>query len=377
MQAILHQYHQYLMQQNYFQDLLVIELASVLAGPAVGMFFAELGARVIKIENKRTGGDVTRNWKGPKEEAEAPFSAYYASVNWGKESRLVDLTEEAAQREIAGLIRSADIVISNFKPASARRLGMAYEQLSDANPRLIYAELTAYGEATARPAFDVILQAEAGFMFMTGMPGGAPVKMPVALIDLLAAHQLKEGILLALLERESSGQGGLVRTSLLASAVAALANQAANWLMGGHIPQRMGSAHPNIAPYGDVFDTLDEKPLVIAAGTEQQFRALCRQLELEGLASQTDFATNAARVRRRASLYRHLAPAFRQRKRSEWLELLGAQGIPVGAIRNMQEVFEWPQARNMILEGALPDGRASRVVRTVAFEWLKRAKNTK
>jgi len=199
----------------------------------------------------------------------------------------------------------------------------------------------------------------------------------VALIDLLAAHQLKEGILLALLERERSGQGSLVCTSLLESAVAALANQAANWLMGQHIPQRMGSAHPNIAPYGDVFDTLDEKPLVIAAGTEQQFRALCRQLELEGLATQTGFATNAARVRHRTSLYRHLAPAFRQRKRSEWLELLGTQGIPVGAIRDMQEVFEWPQARNMILEGTLPDGRASRVVRTVAFEWLKRAKNTK
>jgi len=265
------------------------------------------------------------------------------------------------------MVRTADVVISNFKPASAKKLGMDAARLRQLNPRLIYAQLHAFGEEEALPAFDVVLQAEAGFLYMSGEPGRSPSKMPVALIDLLAAHQLKEGLLLALLHRERTGKGSTVSTSLLEAAVASLANQATNWLMEGHIPQPMGSQHPNIAPYGDVFLTADDKPVVIAAGTEQQFVRLCEQLGLPDLPADERFFQNARRVQQREALRAELAPAFKRLDRATLIKKLGEAGVPVGSIRNMKEVFDRPQAQRMVLEEPLPDGRMSRRVATVAF----------
>ena len=263
-----------------FKNLKVVELASVLAGPAVGMFFAELGAEVIKIENATTGGDVTRKWKLPTESPNASQSAYYSSVNWNKQTIFADLTTETDQTKIHDLIKTADIIISNFNHQSAQKLKMDYDTLQKINPKLIFAQLTAYGENDDTPAFDVVLQAEAGFMYMNGEAEREAVKMPVALIDLLAAHQLKEGILVALLQRQQTGKGSFVTASLVESAISSLANQATNWLMGNHIPQRMGTMHPNIAPYGDVFYTADDKPIVLAVGTERQFENLCAVLNI-------------------------------------------------------------------------------------------------
>jgi len=354
---------------SFFEGLKVLELASVLAGPAVGMFFAELGAEVTKIENARTGGDITRGWKLPGEPAASAYSAYYCSVNYRKNVRLLDLSLPAAQEEVQELAREADVVVSNFKEASAKKLSIDYKSLHALNPKLIYAQLYAFGQGEDLPAFDVVLQAEAGFLYMSGEPGRGPAKMPVALIDILAAHQLKEGILLALLHRASTGEGSFVSTSLLEAAVAALANQATNWLMQGHIPEPMGTMHPNIAPYGDVFYTADEKPLVIAAGTEQQFQRLCASLEVPHLPKEKRFADNASRVGEREALQLELAPAFRRFNRAELLQRLGEAGVPVGSIRNMQEVFERPQAKQMVREKTLPDGRLSRRVATVAFRW--------
>ena len=180
---------------GFLKDIKVVELASVLAGPAVGAFFSELGAKVIKIENKTTGGDLTRRWKLQQEPADRPIAAYYFCVNIGKEKRLLDLRTEKDRSEVYDLIREADIVVSNFKKSSVQKLGMGYEHLKAINPSIIYAQLSAFGPDSTRPAFDVVLQAETGFLYMTGEQGRGPVKMPVALIDLLAAHQLKEGIL--------------------------------------------------------------------------------------------------------------------------------------------------------------------------------------
>jgi len=356
------------MSKKLFKDLKVVELASVLAGPAVGMFFAELGAEVLKIENKRTDGDVTRRWKLPAEDAELPDSAYYHSINWGKRVLLLDLREEADREEAYRHISEADVVISNFRPAAARRLGMDAGTLRGRYPALIHAQLTAFDEEQAeRPAFDVVLQAESGFLYMSGEPGRDPVKMPVALIDLLAAHQLKEGILLALLKRERTGRGSYVRTSLLEAALVSLANQATNWLMGGVVPQRTGCRHPNIAPYGDIFTTSDEKQVVIAVGTEAQFQSLCSCLELEHLSDDERFATNAARVRHREALLAALAPAFQQYDRAALMARLLAEQVPVGSIRDLSEVFALPTAQRMILEGPVANGRLTRRVRTVAF----------
>lgn len=347
--------------------LKVVELASVLAGPAVGMFFAELGAEVIKVENKKTGGDVTRNWKLPQEDPGATTSAYYCSVNWGKSTYLLDLDDPDERQQVLGWLAEADVVISNFRLAAARRMGMDFETLQQLNPKLIYAQITGFGDDSDLPAFDVVLQAEAGFLYMTGAPDGDPVKMPVALIDLLAAHQLKEGILLSLLHRERTGRGSYVTVSLLESALASLANQATNWLMAGQIPRRMGAQHPNIAPYGDIFYCADGKPIVLAVGVERQFEALCRCLELPELPADARFATNAARVRHRAELISALQPAIAGFDRPALIKLFHEHSVPVGCIRNMQEVFELPAAQAMILEEPLEDQTMSKRVKTVAF----------
>lgn len=349
------------------KDLKVIELASVLAGPSVGMFFAELGASVVKIENKTTGGDVTRQWKLPSENPEAPQSAYWCSVNWGKKILLKDLNDAADRQEVLDLIRDADVLISNFRGAAAARLGMDPDSLRKMNTRLVVGCITGFPEGDPRPAYDVVLQAEAGFLYMNGEPGRQPVKMPVALIDLLAAHQLKEGILLALWERERSGKGATVSVSLLEAAIASLANQATNWLMAGHIPSRMGNLHPNIAPYGEIFHCADDCELVLAVGNDKQFALLCEVLGLPHLATDERFATNQARLQHRQALMAALTPAFRQCHSHQLLDRLVEAGVPAARIRNMAQVFEMPVAKQMILEDELPDGSVGRRVRTVAF----------
>ncbi len=356
-----------MIQNAFFKDLVVVELASVLAGPAIGMFFAELGARVIKIENKTTDGDVTRRWKLPSEPKNTAYSAYYCSVNWNKEVHLLDFNEEKDKQGVYNLIKNADIVISNFKDSSAQKLGMDYAFLKQINPKLIYAQLYAFGKGIEKPAFDVVLQAEAGFLYMNGPKEGDPVKMPVALIDLLAAHQLKEGILLALLHRERTGKGSFVWTSLLESAIASLANQATNWLVAGHIPQRMGTEHPNIAPYGDMFRTKDGKAIVLAVGTERQFAGLCDSLGLQDLVQDERFSTNKNRVENRQELYEILEASIRRQMGNELLNSLNDGSVPVGEIRNMKDVFETKEAQALMLKKTMPDGTDFISVKTAVF----------
>ena len=356
------------MQNEFFKGLKVVELASVLAGPAVGMFFAELGAEVIKIENKITGGDVTRSWKLPTEDKNAFHSAYFCSVNWQKRILLMNLRDESDRAQVLDLIRTADIVVSNFKPASAKKMGMDYPSLQKINDRLIYAELTSFGREDSAPAFDIVMQAEAGFLYMCGEADREPVRMPVALIDLLAAHQLKEGILLALLRRKETGKGSFVTTSLLESAISSLANQATNWLMGNKIPQRMGSQHPNIAPYGDVFYTQDNLPIVLAVGSQKQFESLCDVLNIEKIKTDNRFINNTLRVKNRDELNDVLKLAIQNFDRKPLLDLLKKEIVPAGSIRNMKEVFELEQAQRMILKETLEDGSETLRVKTIAFE---------
>ncbi len=352
---------------DFFKGLKVIELASVLAGPAVGAFFVELGADVIKIENKKTQGDVTRKWKLPSEDPGAT-SAYYASVNWNKKIIFLDFGAEQDRQQLYEMLLQADIIVSNFKIASAKKMGMDYDTFKKINPSLIYAQLTGFGEDSPLPAFDVVLQAEAGFLHMCGEPNRQPVKMPVALIDILAAHQLKEGILVALLKKMKTGEGSYLTVSLLESAIASLANQATNWLMAGHIPQPMGTSHPNIAPYGDIFYTKDDKPVVIAVGTEKQFAKLCECLNMLHLSEDDRFSTNHQRVRHRILLVEFLRPAFNKFTREELMQCFHETGVPAGMVRNMEEVFEIPAAQKMILEEKKRDGTLCRSVKTVAFD---------
>jgi crotonobetainyl-CoA:carnitine CoA-transferase CaiB-like acyl-CoA transferase len=344
----------------------VIELASVLAGPAVGMFLAELGAEVIKIENPATGGDVTRSWKLPSENPDSPISAYFCSVNWGKQHRFLDLHTTEAKNEVYELAKTADIILVNYKPGDALKLGMGYGTFKAINPKLIYAELTGYGNDDPRAAFDAVLQAETGYMFMNGMPDSPPVKMPIAMMDLLAAHQLKQGILLALLQREKTGNGSHVSTNLYDSGIAMLSNQATNWLMAGQIPQRIGNAHYNICPYGDLLTCTDGQHIVLAVGNNHQFAALCDILGKPELATDERFATNPARVAHRPELVKELNQLSANFELAPLLKQLQTAKVPAGAIQNMQQVFTNPIAQAMILEEDV-DGVKTKRVKTVAF----------
>ncbi len=349
--------------------LKVIELSNVLAGPSVGMFFAELGAEVIKIENKTTGGDLTRKWKTPFEDPDSGQSAYYTAVNWGKTVRMVDLTLLSEREEIYELIRDADIVISNFRAGEDKRLGMNYESLRKVNPKIILGSISAYGMNDVRPGFDLVLQAETGFMSMNGTPESGPLKMPVALIDILAAHQLKEGILLALIRRMQTGEGMQVDVSLYEAALASLANQASNYLVSGFVPGLSGSLHPNIAPYGEIIITKDHKKIALAIGTDKQFAGLCRVFDLPALADDPRFKTNSNRIANRTMLQDLLQKSCSEIDSIVFLKKTSSEGVPVGLISNLQEVFSNPKALPMILEENTKEGNI-RCVSTIAFKGL-------
>ncbi|RMI09268.1 MAG: CoA transferase [Calditrichaeota bacterium] len=349
------------------KDLVVLELAGVLAGPAVGMFFAELGATVIKVENPETLGDVTRSWKLPSEKRDSDISAYFSAVNWGKRSIAVNARLPEGRGVLHDLVRRADLVIASYKPGDAEKLHMDYATLSSLNPRLIYGHITGFGEEDSRMAYDAILQAVTGFMYMNGSPDGPPTKMPVALIDVLAAHQLKEGLLLALLRRERTGEGSYVHVSLFDAGVASLANQAANYLVAGEIPRRMGSEHPNIAPYGSIFTTRDGKPVVLAVGTDSQFRSLCEVLGRPELAALPMYSTNPRRVQNREKLSRLLGERIELFDRESLLKQLHARGVPAAAVLDMREVFEQPAAQALLVEASHNQDKPLRGVRTAIF----------
>jgi len=334
--------------KKIFSNLKVIELAGVLAGPSVGVFFSELGAKVIKIENPKTGGDVTRSWKCEKENATDKESAYYWSVNTGKEILFLDISDEKDLQKFYALIKDADILITNFKKGDDEKLKVSYSQLRTINSQLIYASINGFGNESNRTAYDLILQAEAGFMLINGEPDSKPVKMPVALIDLLAGHQLKEAILIALLEREKTKKGLHVSVSLFDSAVASLVNQATNWLIGGHLPQAIGSLHPNIAPYGELFSTKDYNTVTFAIGNDKQFKALCDLLDLGELILDEKFCTNQNRVKNREELFELLNIEVEKMDFDTLYKKCLELEIPIGKLRNMKEVFELPEAKAML-----------------------------
>lgn len=356
------------MATNFFKDLKVLELAGVLAGPSVGMFFAELGADVTKIENKRAGGDVTRKWKTPGEDPNASVSAYYASVNYNKKSLFLDLTNESDQQALQALVADSDVIITNFKAGDAERYGVGHDQVKKINDQAIYVALTGFASQPERTAFDVILQAETGYMSMNGTPESGPVKIPLAIVDLFAGHQLKEAILIAMLNKTKTGKGAYIHLSLEEAAISSLANQASNWLMGNHLPQRIGSWHPNIAPYGETFTCRDGKSLVLAVGSDRHFQALCEVLDIPELADDMRFNTNANRVENREELYRLLNEQIGILKSEAIMNQLEERQVPAAIIKNIKEVFENEVAQKLILEQEEVSGQVSKRVSTTPFQ---------
>ncbi|MGZ3901678.1 MAG: CaiB/BaiF CoA transferase family protein [Bacteroidia bacterium] len=333
---------------DLLKGLKVIELAGVLAGPSVGYFFAELGAAVIKVENPKTNGDVTRSWKLKAEDPKDPGSAYFWSVNAFKEFISLDISVPSELEKLYELVKEADIVISNYKKGDAEKLKVDYPTLSKIQPKLIYACINGFGNNSPRTAYDLILQAESGFMYMNGEANSNPVKMPVALIDLLAGHQLKEAILIALINLYKNNKGSHVSVSLFDSAVASLANQATNWLIVKHLPEAMGSLHPNIAPYGELFETKDKQLVTLAIGSNKQFAQLCELISYPSLAKDPKYISNHSRVLNRIQLYHTLYNYIHEFKFKDLYNACLKNEIPIGKIRNLEEVFELPEAKAMI-----------------------------
>ena len=348
------------------KNLVVIDASSILAGPSVATFFAELGANVIKIEHP-INHDATRNWMLPSEDKSSNVSAYFSSVNYLKEYTKLDLANSKDHSVFLDRIKSADILITNFKETDYKKLNILDEQLFAVNPSLIIGKINGYGKASDRVAFDLILQAETGHMSMNGTPESGPIKMPVALIDVLAAHHLKEGILLALYNRQKTGKGKTINISLYDAAVSSLCNQASNYLMTGEIPKRTGSLHPNIAPYGELFTTKDGATITFAIGSNAHFIKLCKLLDLNHLANDLKFSDNQNRVINREELYAPIQKKVATFGAKELLNALKKVNVPVGKVKNLEEVFEEEAAKKLVRTQIIGNRETKRVT-SVLFE---------
>jgi crotonobetainyl-CoA:carnitine CoA-transferase CaiB-like acyl-CoA transferase len=327
--------------------LLVVDLTRVLSGPYCTMLLADMGARVIKIEQPGRGDD-TRGW-GPPFVGEE--SAYFLSVNRNKESLTLDLKQPEACQILEQLLDRADVLVENFRPGTMDRLGFGYETVAARWPRVVYASISGFGQTGPRrdqPGYDAVIQAEAGLMSITGEAGGPPLRLGVAIADIVSGMFAAQGIAMALLARALTGRGQQVDIGMLDSTAALLTYQAASHFATGHPPERMGNRHPTIVPY-ETFDASDGE-FVLAVGNDDLWRRLCGVMGLAELADDARFATNRARVQHYEVLKRILVDRLRTRTKAEWIASLNAQGVPCGAVRDVGEVLSDPQlsARAMI-----------------------------
>jgi crotonobetainyl-CoA:carnitine CoA-transferase CaiB-like acyl-CoA transferase len=311
------------------------------------MLLADMGARVIKVEQPGRGDD-TRAWGPPFVAGE---STYFLSINRNKESVTLDFKMPRGRDVLDQLIARADVVVENFRPGTLRRLGLDYESLHEKYPRLVYCSISGFGQSgprSAQPGYDAVMQAEGGLMSVTGDAGGPPFRMGVAIADLTAGLLATQGIALALFARERTGAGQFVDVALFDAVVSLLSYQASAHLNAAITPSRMGNRHPQIAPY-DIFSASDGE-FFLAVGNDEQFARLCAVAELEPLAHDERFATNPARVTNYPQLRDRLAVTLIDRTRAAWIDGLTAAGVPCGAVRDIPEVFQDPQvvAREMI-----------------------------
>ena len=336
----------------------VIELARVLAGPWAGQMLADMGADVIKVENPK-GGDDTRAWGPPFVEGadgENLSAAYYHSTNRGKRSIGVDFSTPEGQETIRRLVRHSDVLIENFKVGGLKKYGLDYESLRAINPKLVYCSVTGFGQTGPYAGFagyDYIVQGMSGFMSVTGAPDGEPMKAGVAIADIFTGIYAVAAIEAALIHALKSGEGQHVDMALLDVQAGILANQNMNYLISGRSPNRMGNAHPNIAPY-EVVPVADGH-LILAVGNDGQFRKLCGILGLEALADDERFATNRQRVAHRAELRPLVTERTAQWVKRDLLTACESSGVPAGAINTIGEMFEDPQVKARGLQIALQD----------------------
>jgi crotonobetainyl-CoA:carnitine CoA-transferase CaiB-like acyl-CoA transferase len=320
-------------------NIRVLDLSRVLAGPWASQLLGDYGADVVKIERPGQGDD-TRQWGPPWLAAE---SAYFLSTNRNKRSVTVDMTAAGGQEVIRDLAGQADVLIENFRVGTLARHGLDPENLMAANPRLIVCSISAFGQTGSRagePGYDAMIQASGGLMSITGSPGsagGGPQKVGVAIADIMAGMYAATAVLAALHARERSGRGQRIDVPLYDSQVAWLANQNMNFLIGRDVPQRMGTAHPNLVPY-QAFATSDGH-VMIAVGNDRQFAGCMGCLGRGELARDEAYASNAARVANRDELIGIMQEIMRSRPTADWLESLAAHGVPAGPINDVGEVL--------------------------------------
>jgi len=354
--------------KKVFKNLKVIELAGILAGPLCGKFFAELGAKVIKIENKNTNGEATRKWKNIHEKYSENISSYYAAANYSKQSLFLNLKDAADYQIFLDHLKDADVIIANSNQEKAKKLKIDFDTLKQINNKIIYANIIGYKGNRKRPAFDAVLQAESGYINLNGKPNESGYKIPFAFIDVFANHQLREAILIALLNRKESLKAQYIEVSLFQSAIASLINQASNYLSNNVLPKKLGSLHPNIAPYGEIFKTSDGAQIIVAVGTDVQFQNLLKVLGLQRLLKDPKFISNAERVKNRTELEKTLADEIAKLSAYEVLKTFEDNNVPAGLIANFDQVFEKEEAQKMVLEEEI-EGKLFKSVKTVAFNF--------
>jgi crotonobetainyl-CoA:carnitine CoA-transferase CaiB-like acyl-CoA transferase len=328
------------------QNLTVLDLSRILAGPYCTQLLADLGATVWKLEPPQ--GDDTRRWGPPFEQGE---SAYYLSVNRGKKSIAINLKTSEGQQIVKDLAIRADVLVENFKVGDLARYGLDYASLSQLNEKLIYCSITGFGQTGPRahePGYDAALQAMSGLMSITGEEHGAPVKVGVAVVDVLTGLHAAVAILAAVNERQLTNKGNHLDMALFDVALASLVNQTQATLLTNQNPKRLGSAHPQIVPY-QAFETSDGF-FMLAVGNDTQFQKLCEAIDAKELWNNLEFQSNAGRVENRQELLEHLSQIFKQNTKAHWLGLCKNAGVPASSINTLTEAFADKQtiSRNLI-----------------------------
>lgn len=344
--------------QGPLKGIRVLDLSRVLAGPVATQLLGDLGCDVVKVERPGSGDD-TRAWGPPylkdADGADSSESAYFLSCNRNKRSLTIDLGKKEGQALVRDLAARADVMIENFKVGDMARFGLAYADLARLRPRLVYCSISGFGQTgpyAAQPGYDFLVQGMGGVMSITGDADGEPMKVGVAVADVVCGLYAAVAILAALRHRDATGQGQHIDLGLLDSQVAWLVNQGMNYLVSGKPPGRLGNAHPNIVPY-QVFAASDGY-VIIAVGNDGQFRRLAGALAMPALADDADYATNAARVRNRDRLVPILEALIRAKARAHWLRTLGEAGVPCGPVNDIGQVFADPQVIARQMRIAMP-----------------------
>lgn len=350
--------------EQALEHLRIVDFSRVLAGPLATMVLADLGASVTKIERPGTGDD-TRAW-GPPYDADGT-ATYFQAVNRNKRSVALDLRDAADVARARELVARADVLVENFRPGLMDDVGLGYEELHREQPALVYCSITGFGAASASaaalPGYDLLVQALGGLMSITGAPDGEPQKVGVALVDVICGLFAGVGILAALAHRERTGEGQRVEVNLLSCLLAALVNQGSAYTVAGEVARRIGNAHPSVAPY-ELLRTADGE-LVLAVGTDRQFRALTQVLGCPELAEEERFATNAARVRAREQLRACLESRLSARPAAHWVRALSAVRVPAGEVNDIAAAFALAEELGLdpIVAVPGPDGRVTRLTR--------------